>query len=216
MTKPYVGTERGSAIVHIKEVGGSNEIVGNATNFTLDTDKDVEELYVYGTEDPITITSRKKHKVTLERLFIDTAVADLFDEGKKFDCWRILQHPEEEDGLIEYVVNAEFSKFGTEGAPKDVIKEKVEATAQRIVRGKGKLKLEETHTFQSGTTEYELNESNPKRIIVVRGTYNGEANYTFNTDSKDYELTADGKIKWLDGGKRPDDNTDFKVTYIYE
>ena len=51
---------------------------------------------------------------------------------------------------------------------------------------------------------------------MVRGTYNGEANYTFNTDSKDYELTADGKIKWLDGGKHPDDNTDFKVTYIYE
>ena len=72
--------------------------------------------------------------------------------------------------------------------------------------------IREKHLAQPNRVKYKLKYTPLKEIVKVEGVYNGET-VVFE---KGVDYIQDGDfLYWLDGGKKPDDNTFFFVNYIY-
>ncbi|OYT29017.1 MAG: hypothetical protein B6U95_03005 [Thermofilum sp. ex4484_82] len=72
--------------------------------------------------------------------------------------------------------------------------------------------VREKHLAQPNKVKYKLRYVPLKEIVKVEGVYNGET-VVFE---KDLDYVQDGNfLYWLDGGRKPDENTFFYVNYIY-
>lgn len=72
--------------------------------------------------------------------------------------------------------------------------------------------IREKHLAQPNRVKYKLGYTPLREIVKVEGVYKGET-IVFQ---KDLDYVQDGDfLYWLDGGRRPDDNTFFFVNYIY-
>jgi uncharacterized phage protein gp47/JayE len=90
-------------------------------------------------------------------------------------------------------------------------KEIVNEILDQITKGVTK----EIHTFKASQLEYHLGFRPISSIVKIEGKLDGREHHTFGNDS--YHLLQDSKsmvLAWKEGAVKPDEGTDFEVTYI--
>jgi uncharacterized phage protein gp47/JayE len=91
-------------------------------------------------------------------------------------------------------------------------KEIVNEILDQITKGVTK----EIHTFKASQVEYHLSFRPINSIVKIEGKLGGREHHTFDKDS--YHLLQDSKsmvLAWKEGAVKPDEGTDFEVTYIF-
>jgi hypothetical protein len=91
-------------------------------------------------------------------------------------------------------------------------KEIVNEILDQITKGVTK----EIHTFKASQVEYHLSFRPISSIVKIEGKLGGREHHTFDKDS--YHLLQDSKsmvLAWKEGAVKPDEGTDFEVTYIF-
>jgi uncharacterized phage protein gp47/JayE len=91
-------------------------------------------------------------------------------------------------------------------------KEIVDEILDQITKGVTK----EIYTFKASQVEYPLSFRPINSIVKIEGKLDGKEHHTFDKDS--YHLRQDSKsmiLAWKEGAVKPDEGTDFEVTYIF-